>query len=395
MSVMTPCSDYSDDWSPPVSRIAEFCRYLRENGMRTTTRDAELFIDVLGLVGTRVDPVRVEQLWRPIACSSLRDWKIWSELFRLFWFPQRVKGTVKVTGTTRRSRQLREVIEQAQSATDAGSGTASVVGDSPAVSDQDQSQNAAQKSAGGASVVDPLGRDFQSQWLPSDLTMLERTARLVRAQLLNVPTRRWRISSRGRDLNLRKTTESIIRLGGDGVIPKWQSHRRQTPQVVMIIDVSRSMESYAGFYLRLARAFSRCLPVKVFVFHVRYAEITDLLVRDNPQRQEKIDAVTAGFQGGTKIASSLKKICFEDNAVSINRRTRVWVFSDGFDTDEPDQLRSILGRIRGRGGQVDWFYPNKTVAGMSQCIQLAKLFVKNWYSAGNLNELETSLRQMR
>ena len=395
MSVMTPCSDYLDDWNLPVSRIAEFCRYLRENGMRTTTRDAELFIDVLDLVGTRVDPVRVEQLWRPIACSSLRDWKIWSELFRLFWFPQRVKGTVKVTGTTRRSRQLREVIEQAQSATESGPGLASVVGDYPAVSDQDQSQNATQKSAGGASVVDPLGRDFQSQWLPSDLTMLERTARLVRAQLLNVPTRRWRISTRGRDLNLRKTTESIIRLGGDGVIPKWQSHRRQTPQVVMIIDVSRSMESYAGFYLRLARAFSRCLPVKVFVFHVRYAEITDLLLRDNPQIQEKIDAVTAGFQGGTKIASSLKKICFEDNAVSINRRTRVWVFSDGFDTDEPDQLRSILGRIRGRGGHVDWFYPNKTVAGMSQCIQLAKVFVKNWYSAGNLNELESSLRQMR
>ncbi len=395
MSVMTPCSDYSDDWNLPVARIAEFCRYLRENGMRTTTRDAELFIEVLDLIGNDADPGRVEQLWRPIACSSLRDWKIWSELFRLFWFPHRVKGTIKVTGTTRRSRQLREVIEQAQSATGAGPGGASVVGDSPAASNQDQSQNTTQKSAGGASVVDPLGRDFQSQWLPSDLTTLERTARSVRAQLLNVPTRRWRISSRGRDLNLRKTIESIIRLGGDGVIPKWQSHRRQTPQVAMIIDVSRSMESYAGFYLRLARAFSRCLPLKVFVFHVRYTEITDLLVRDNPQIQEKIDAVTAGFQGGTKIASSLKNICFEDNAISVNRRTRVWVFSDGFDTDEPDQLRSVLGRIRGRGGHVDWFYPNKTVAGMSQCIQLARVFVENWYSAGNLNELETSLGQMR
>ena len=53
MSVMTPCSDYSGDWNLPVSRIAEFCRYLRENGMRTTTRDAELFIDVWDLVERR------------------------------------------------------------------------------------------------------------------------------------------------------------------------------------------------------------------------------------------------------------------------------------------------------------------------------------------------------
>ena len=112
MSVMTLCSDYSDDWNLPVARIAEFCRYLRENGMRTTTRDAELFIEVLDLIENGADAGRVEQLWRPIACSSLKDWKIWSELFRLFWFPHRVKGTVKVTGTTRRSRQLRRVLVQ-------------------------------------------------------------------------------------------------------------------------------------------------------------------------------------------------------------------------------------------------------------------------------------------
>jgi uncharacterized protein with von Willebrand factor type A (vWA) domain len=395
MSLMTSYSDYLDESNLPLNRISEFCRYLRENGFQTTTRDAELFVDVLQLAGSDSHSRRIEQLWRPIACSSLKEWKIWSELFQLFWFPQRIKGTVKVTGTTRRSRQLKEVVEQAQSTAESGSGTTAVSGDSPAVSDNDQSNNTNQKSAGGASVVDPLGRDVHSQWLPSDLTLLERTARSVRAQLLNVQTRRWRMSNRGRELNLRKTTQSIIRLGGDSVIPQWQTHRRQPPQIVMVIDVSRSMESYAAFYLRLARAFSRCLPVKVFVFHVRYAEITDLLLRDNPQIQEKIDAVTAGFQGGTKIASSLKKICFEDHAVNINRRTRIWIFSDGFDTDEPTNLRDVLARIRGRGGNIDWFYPNKTVAGMSQCIQLAKVFVKNWYSAGNLKELDGSLRQMR
>jgi len=395
MSVMTCYSDYLDETNLPVHRIAEFCRYLRENGFQTTTRDAELFIDVLQLAGRHSHSKRVEQLWRPIACSSLKEWKIWSELFQLFWFPQRTKGTVKVTGTSRRSRQLKEVVEQAQSTAESHSDTTSGSGDSPAISDNDQLNSAVKKSTGGASVVDPLGRDVESQWLPSDLTSLERTARSVRAQLLNVQTRRWQISARGRELNLRKTTQSIIRLGGDSVIPQWQTHRRQTPQIVMVIDVSRSMESFAAFYLRLARAFSRCLPLKVFVFHVRYSEITDLLMRDNPQIQEKIDAVTAGFQGGTKIASSLKKICFEDHAVNVNRRTRVWVFSDGFDTDEPTSLRDVLGRIRGRGGNIDWFYPNKTVAGMSQCVQLAKVFVKNWYSAGNLNELESSLRQMR
>ena len=388
-------NDCSDALVLPVSRIAEFCRYLRENGFQTTTHDAELLISVLHIAGIGSDSKRVEQLWRPIACNTLKEWKIWSEVFQAFWFPQRVKGTVKVTGTTRRARQLKEVVEQAKSTADSSSGKTSASGGAPSISDSDQPIGTDQKSAGGASEVDPLGRDVNSKWLPSDLALLEKIARSVRAQLLNVQTRRWQKSNRGRDLNLRKTTQSIIRLGGESAMPQWQVPRRQTPQIVMVIDVSRSMESYAGFYLRLARAFSRCLPVKVFVFHVRYSEITDLLLRDNPQIQEKIDAVTAGFQGGTKIAASLKKICFEDHAVNINRRTRVWVFSDGFDTDEPTKLSSVLGRIRGRGGSIDWFYPNKSVAGMSQCIQLSKALVKNWYGAGNLTELAGSLRAMR
>ena len=394
MSVTTCSNNYSAELGLPVGRVAEFCRYLRENGLQTTTRDAELFIEVLGLAGPGVSPARVEQLWRPIACRSLKDWKMWSELFQLFWFPHKTKGSVKVTGSTRKSRDLRQMIEKSQSMAESAAGSAPVVGDSPAISDDQGEQQRKQKAAGGASSVDPIGRDIQSQWMPSDLTLLERIARAVRQQLLNVPTRRWRVSDRGRTLDIKKTAQSVIRFAGDGLVPSWQVRRRETPQIVMMIDVSRSMESYAAFYLRLARAFSRWLPVRVFVFHVRYSEITEFLLRDNPKIQEKIDAVTAGFQGGTKIAWSIRQICFEDNAISLNRRTRVWVFSDGYDTDQPTDLRDVLRRVRGRGATVEWFYPNKTVAGMSQCIQLIKPLVKNWYSAANLPELESSVREL-
>lgn len=392
MSVMTFSNNFSGELALPVGRVAEFCRYLRENGLKTTTRDAELLIEVLHLAGPGVSPALVEQLWRPIACRSLKDWKMWSEIFQLFWFPYKTKGSVKVTGSTRKSRDLRQMIDNSQSMVESAAGSAPIIGDSPAVSDEQSERQDKRKAAGGASSVDPIGRDIESQWMPSDLTMLERIARLVRQQLLNVPTRRWRVSDRGRILDIKKTAQSMIRFAGDGLVPSWQVRRREAPQIIMVIDVSRSMESYAAFYLRLARAFSRWLPVRVFVFHIRYSEITEFLLRDNPKIQEKIDAVTAGFQGGTKIARCIRQICFEDNAISLNRRTRVWVFSDGYDTDQPTALRNVLSRVRGRGAAIEWFYPNKTVAGMSQCIQLITPLVKNWYSAANLTELESSVR---
>ena len=395
MSTTTCSNDSLPESSLPSERITEFCRYLRENGMQTTTRDVELLTEVLVLAGGALSAKRVESLWRPVVCRSLKEWRAWAELFQIFWFPHKTKGTVKVTGSTRRSRHLREMIDRSQSMTESGPGSAPVIGDTPAVSDEMQDQDKRPKSAGGASVVDPLDRDYESQWMPADLTLLEQMASSVRQQLLNVPTRRWRPSDRGRNLDIRKTAQSMFRFAGDGLIPYWKVRRRETPRIVIVIDVSRSMEAYAAFYLRLARAFSRWLPVRVFVFHVRYSEITEFLLRDNPKVQEKIDAVTAGFQGGTKIAWCVRKICFEDNAISLNRRTRVWVFSDGYDTDQPTDLRDVLRRIRGQGATVDWFYPNKTVAGMSQCVQLIKPLVKNWYSAANLPELESSIKGLK
>ena len=67
----------------------------------------------------------------------------------------------------------------------------------------------------------------------------------------------------------------------------------------------------------------------------------------------------------------------------------------GYDTDEPTALRDVLKRIRGRGAAIEWLYPNKTVVGMSRCVRLARDLVKNWYSAGNLSEIDLSLRQLR
>ena len=65
------------------------------------------------------------------------------------------------------------------------------------------------------------------------------------------------------------------------------------------------METHAQLFLRIARAFVGVLDARVFVFHTRLAEVTPLLQRDSARVQEKINAVTAGFGGGTRIATSL------------------------------------------------------------------------------------------
>lgn len=395
MSMTKWSADLSDSHSFPTERVVHFCGYLRDNGIRTTPHDAVLLIEVLGFADTAYSAKRVEQLWRPIVCRSFKEWRHWPVLFNSYWFPHSVKGTVKVTGSTKQSMTLQQVVEKSKAVGEAPSAGPIKVGDNPEVSDQHSASETGQKAVGGASRIDPTDECFESSLMRLDLTILERLAQTVKSQLLRACTRRWNISNRGRFINLRKTTQSMLRLGGDGVIPAWQKRRYETPKIVLAVDVSRSMESFAEFYLRLASAFARWLPIRVYVFHVRCSEITDLLMKDDPKVQDEISNVTAGFQGGTKIASSIRQICFEAGGVTLNRRTRLWIFSDGYDTEDPDALRNVLKRVRGRGATIDWFYPNKNVNSMGYCIQLIKPLVKNWYGAANLKQLEQSLRHLK
>ena len=118
------------------------------------------------------------------------------------------------------------------------------------------------------------------------------------------------------------------------------------------------METHAQLFLRIARAFVAAMQARVFVFHTRLAEITPLLRSDSQAVQEKINAVTAGFGGGTRIATSVADFRSVHARGQLSRRSRVWVLSDGFDADEPERLAEELALLRARGVRISWFHPS-------------------------------------
>jgi uncharacterized protein with von Willebrand factor type A (vWA) domain len=151
-----------------------------------------------------------------------------------------------------------------------------------------------------------------------------------------------------------------LRTGGLPVEPAWRRPRREPPRLHILVDVSRSMETHAQLFLRIARAFVTAATgtrTRVFVFHTRLAEITPLLQRDSPAVQEKVNAVTAGFGGGTRIATSLDDFVGVHAVRQLHRGTRVWVLSDGYDADPPEQLAEAVRRLAARGARLAWWHP--------------------------------------
>ncbi|MGB4359264.1 MAG: VWA domain-containing protein, partial [Rhodoferax sp.] len=163
--------------------------------------------------------------------------------------------------------------------------------------------------------------------------------------------------------------------------------RRRQPRVVVLVDVSRSMEVHAQFFLRLTRAFVEVMDARAFVFHTRLADVTPLLKRRSERVQEKVNAVTFGFGGGTRIASCLHEALHQHLGRTLTRGDLFMVFSDGFDTDEPEALAEVLAQVRARGARVCWLHPTVQVP-RSAAMALAARHVTRFMPAHNLASLE-------
>lgn len=365
----------------PLEAIAGFAALLRDHGLKVGVAEQQAMVQAALRVPMN-RAARLNAAWRSIACHDGRDWRRWPELFERYWHPQRVKGTVRVSGQTRPSRDLRQMVQSLQ---EAMAGTppdqaSRRLGDTALDATLAPAEEAGTPQAqGGASRTDALHDRSLSQWLPQDLAQLERIAERIAQRLRQRLTRRWHDDPRGRRLDVRRTLRASLKTGGLPLAPAWRQPRRERPRLFILVDVSRSMETHAQLFLRIARAFVGAVDARVFVFHTRLAEITPLLQRDSAAVQEKVNAVTAGFGGGTRIATSMADFVGVHARAQLGRSARVWVLSDGFDADEPHRLAEELARVRARGARITWFHPTAlppASQAMQPCTGLIERFVR-------------------
>lgn len=342
----------------PLESIAGFAALLRDHGLKVGVAEQQAMV----AAALRVPVERASRLdaaWRSIACHDARDWRRWPELFERYWYPQRAKGKARISGETRPARNLQQLVKSLHDSLEgkppaSRRPAADTALEAPLVEPEEGALSRAQ---GGASRVDALHDRALSQWLPQDLAQLERLAEQIAQRLRRRLTRRWHDDTRGRRLDVRRTLRASLRTGGLPIHPVWRAPRREWPRLFILVDVSRSMETHAQLFLRIARAFVSAMNARVFVFHTRLAEVTPLLRSDSAAVQEKVNAVTAGFGGGTRIATSMADFHGAHARAQLTRNARVWVLSDGFDADAPGRLAEELARVRGRGARIHWFHP--------------------------------------
>ena len=380
--------------SMPSERLASFAGLLREHGLTVGVAEQQAMLQTALHFGP-LQEKPLQAAWRAIACHSHREWQLWPDVYERFWHPEKLRGGVKVSGQTRPSRNLRQSVQALhdqmdaaqQPNTQAGGQQAApqTVGDIPAEG-LDEHNAGIPRAQGGASRTEALHQRDGQMWLPQELNALQQLARQITAKLQPRPTRRWRLAPRGQRLDLRQTLRRSVAWGGELMQPAWKVKRVEPPRLFILADVSRSMESHAALFLRVARAFALEADARVFVFHTRLAEVTSYMQRDTPAIQEKVNAVTAGFGGGTRIAASLQDFARQHARAQLNRGSRVWVFSDGFDTDEPELLSAAMQEVRARGARITWFHPTRQVPAAA-AVQQARRCIERFVPFASLADL--------
>jgi uncharacterized protein with von Willebrand factor type A (vWA) domain len=109
--------------------------------------------------------------------------------------------------------------------------------------------------------------------------------------------------------------------------------------------------------------------------------------------QAKVNAVTAGFGAGTRIASCVQDFARVHARAQLNRSARVWIFSDGFDTDAPEALPAALQAVRARGARITWFHPTHAVPA-GAALQRSRASIERFYPLASLADLASASRSL-
>ena len=368
----------------PEVQIRGFADYLRDHGFLIGLAE----LDGMLRIAMKLEPALYPSLkpcWRSIACSTADQWRKYPDLFDAFWFPHKVRGSTRSSGAQKKSKSLKQLVEQMHADMEGPPGQAK-----PSVGlDFDGGQGDGvdnPQAMGGASKVDPLHEDFK-KWMPEDIDKLESYIRPLEQRLRKKLIRKWRQTHQPQRIDIPSTIRQGLSTGGELLKLRLKQRDQIMPRIYVLIDVSKSMEAHAPFFLRIGRVFSQVLNARVLVFHTRISEITQLLNRNSGRVQEKINAVTFGFGGGTKIATNLDTFLKVHVGRALGNRDLVYVLSDGYDTDPPADTERAIRAVRQRGAKLFWLHPTKDLPG-SEAILQSRQWISGFLAVNNLQSLE-------
>jgi uncharacterized protein with von Willebrand factor type A (vWA) domain len=236
-------------------------------------------------------------------------------------------------------------------------------------------------------------RDFD-RMTGAELRDAERLVDLLEPRLEMRRTRRYELHHHGRLLAPRTMLRRNIATGGQFTEWVWRRPTKRPRQIVVLCDISGSMERHSRLLLRFVQALSAASSVKTesFVFGTRLTRVTRLLRdRDRDRALAKIADSVNDWAGGTRIGESFRDFNLHWARRTLRTSGVVIVVSDGWDRGDPALVATETARLRRNCHRLVWLNPLAGTPGyepLAGGMRAAMPYIDDFVPAGTVASLE-------
>ncbi|MEE1574594.1 MAG: VWA domain-containing protein [Deltaproteobacteria bacterium] len=371
------------------SNLVGFCRHLRNQGLVSGIGEQMDALRALESIPLREqEPFRMAL--RTSLAKSTQEQEIFDEHFRKFWYVWESSGEFyrQPPGEEEERSKIHVIDERPKP-------TFLSIHD---WMNQDSESEEVRDSAGYSPFEVDTERDF-SQFGSEELNEVIALINEIGKRLATRFSRRMRHSKRHGPMDLRRTMRLSLRRGGELIDLMHHRRRRQRLKLVLLCDVSKSMDLYSRFLIQFIYAFQTVYRrIETFVFSTSLHRITDQLKQQSmDEAVARISERVPDWSGGTKIGASLKQFVEEYSLKVVDPATVVLVISDGWDTGEVEMLSESMSHLKRSARSLIWLNPLKgspdyepTTRGMQAALPHLDLFA----SAHNLNSLRDLMGEL-
>jgi uncharacterized protein with von Willebrand factor type A (vWA) domain len=306
--------------------VIGFGRLLRGAGLTVGTADIGAALQALTLIDIGVKD-QVEAALRCTLCGGAGDFAVFDAAFAALWQARGPAGApgddAETLPPAAGSRRLAEAAAQEPRR-------------APLRRQHDVQQ---------ASAVEQLRRmDFEAMSAEEIAEARRAVARLAMPRDW-VSTRRRRPDPRGAGIDMAGTWRSTLRDGGLLADFARTSRRRVPPPLVVLCDISGSMQPYAPMLLRFTHALTRHRRrVHVFLFGTRLTNVTRALAARDPEvAMQAVGGAVADWSGGTRIGDALHAFNQAWGRRVLGQGARVLLLTDGLDRGDAASAAADLG----------------------------------------------------
>ncbi len=330
-----------------LPRLGAFARLLHDAGMEAGPRRLTDATRALGCIDLK-RPDDFRNALRAVFVSRKEELPTFDAAFDIFWSPPDPRASAGVMPG--RTRPLPLPPERAKQ-------WSAALGLNSSQMNREQDPTVVPASSSGYSREELLRHKDFDQMTWQETEQVRKLLQEAPWRVAERKTRRLRPARAGR-IDLRRSARHAIRSSGELMQLFHRRPRVRRRPLVLICDVSGSMERYSRLLMIFAPAIARREELEAFVFSTRLTRITRLLrYRDLDRALESVSKGVHDFSGGTRIGDALSDFNRHWARRVLGHGAVVIIVSDGWDRGDPRNLASELMHLRRSAHRLIWLNP--------------------------------------